>query len=61
MTTDKARARIAEILIEDLDVEETVAGFVADKIYADVVATAVDDERNVWIILAARRESDFIS
>ena len=39
------------------DIDLDLASYLADHIYADVVALAVDDERNNWIELAARDES----
>ena len=54
MTRYDAVTRIGDILRKYSAIPEGDIPIVADKIYADVVATAVDDERDQWIILANR-------
>lgn len=54
MTGEDARLRAKQLLRKYLEITEEEAAFLADKLYADIVATAVDDERNIWVLLSAR-------
>lgn len=54
MKKQEAVRRIVEILKKEFEHDVEILEFVSQKIYADVVATAVDDERNLWTILCAR-------
>ena len=59
MTREVATIRIIELLQkQDPNIDKTEAIYVAEKIYADVVATAVDDERNLWVMIEARGSSN---
>lgn len=53
MKKDETVKRIIAILLSHLEVDADTCSLAADIIYADVVATAVDDERNNWILLSA--------
>lgn len=54
MTKKDAITRIEDILRKLTSIPESNLAEVSSKIYADVVATAVDDERESWIDIAAR-------
>lgn len=54
MKSKDARALIFRLLRDELDVPPDIALVLAGKIYADVVATAVDDERENWVSTLAR-------
>jgi len=57
MKRKEAESRIIRLLSSYLDESEDVFAYLAEKIYADVVAPSVDDERGLWITCAARHES----
>ena len=57
MNKREATSRTIDLLLMNTDIDLDLASYLADHIYADVVALAVDDERNNWIELAARDES----
>jgi len=46
--------KITELLKKVFKTNDDTAMYASEKIYADIVATAVDDERSVWVILCAR-------
>lgn len=54
MTREEAVKKLARILSDHIDGSETTLEYIATQIYADVVAVAVDDEREMWIMLSAR-------
>lgn len=49
MTGKDARKKIADILEKQFEVDRTFAEYVAEKIFVDVVAVAIDDELNRWL------------
>lgn len=61
MKKAEAMKRMKKLILKSVDVEPAVAEYIASKIYADVVAPAVDDERNEWVEIAARKPSDIVS
>lgn len=54
----KATARIVELLTTHYGDNILKHEYVATHIYADVVAVAVDDERNDWTMIAARKDAE---
>ncbi len=54
MKSEDARSKIVRLLRKELDLPPDIALVLADKIYADVVATAVDNERETWISTLSR-------
>lgn len=52
MTKQDATERIATLIIQFLSVSPDRARYVADKIYAEIVAVAVEEERDDFIKLA---------
>lgn len=49
MTRQEAINKIMKILGDNVRLKMSLAEYIANHIYADVVATAVDDERDAWI------------
>jgi hypothetical protein len=58
MNRSTATERIVAILTTKCALDILMAEYVATHIYADVVAVAVDDERNDWILIASRKDAD---
>lgn len=56
MTRQDAIRRIAAILVKAIKMEQSRAEHVAERIYVDVFAPAVDDERSLWMDMARRHE-----
>ncbi len=52
---NEAETKIVRLLSSYIDETPETLEYLAAKIYADVVAPAVDDERSLWIILQSRR------
>lgn len=61
MTRAEAMDRTAALISQYVEVDENVLYYISEKIYADVVATAVDDERSLWVTVTARNDSDIRS
>jgi hypothetical protein len=55
MTRQEATSRTIDLLIMNSNITRELAEYLADKIYADVVALAVDDVRDVYTEIIARK------
>lgn len=52
MNSQSAINKIVDLLIRHLEVDDNEARYVAQKIYADIVAVSVENERNSWILMS---------
>ncbi|MGE0525880.1 MAG: hypothetical protein AB7G93_09580 [Bdellovibrionales bacterium] len=60
MQKKEALGKIVERLLK-LGIDQAEAEYAAERIWADVVITAVDDEREKWEYIVFRRDSDLVS